>query len=119
MAVDYGESAAIAITVFILTINISLFIIPFKLNLNKNVLIDLILKRCVLIMAFFFMTLNTGIMFSMATQASLDVAQQLIFYTWFFGYGGYLMMAFTIIKTVIDFAEVKKFERKKQRGGSY
>jgi len=48
------------------------------------------------------MALNSGIMFNMATQAGLDVANQFVFYIWFFGYGGYIMMAATMIKTIFD-----------------
>jgi len=110
-AVDMGGSTSI--TIFVLLVAGIIFLLPLIMNLikqtfTKNIIIDLITRRCCYVLGAYLMVLNSSIMATIAENAGLNLTSEMFFYMKLFGWMGYLFMAFMVIKTFFDIIKITK-----------
>lgn len=111
-------SAELSITVFVLFSTGFLIALPFwKKQFAKNQLVDLLLKRCCWSIAAYLMVLNSAIMATIASTASLTLTDELFRYMWLWGTGGWIFLGFTVLKTLFDIVELWKKEKNRIRMG--
>ena len=118
MVVDNG--ASLAITLFVIIINICLLIVGLnkQIVLSRNIFLNIVFKRSCLLIMFYLMTLNSAIMASISNSIGLGVNKEMFLYMFLFGYGGYLFMFFIGIKTLFDVVKMWNVkEMNKQMGG--
>lgn len=110
--------SSLAITIFILAITGVLFALPkLMLRFSKNIFADLLLKRCCYILAIYLMVLNSAIMATIAESSGIAVTDEMFRYMWLFGTVGYLAIAFTVLKTLLDILDMWKLTKTNKRMG--
>ena len=102
-----ANGVSISITIFILSINFIIFFLPFimdylKTSFTKNIISDLIIKRACYVLGCYLLVLNTTIIANLSSDAGFTLTKELLFYSNFFGWAGYLFMIYLVIKTIID-----------------
>lgn len=116
--VDYGETADLSITIFFLSITFGIFYLSSK-NFTQNIFANLIIKRSLIVLGMYMMTLNSAVMAVIANAAGLTLTKELFMIMWLFGYGGYLAIVFLVLKTLFDvLKEWDLYKTKKQMGDS-
>ena len=113
----WNESTALAVILFVLLINIGVFLLGFRVDFIKASVGNLIIKRCFILLGVYLMMMNSAIMFNLANLAGLGINDFMIRYIWFFGWGGYLMMAYVALKTLVDALNMAKDVSTQQRMG--
>ncbi len=109
---------SVAIGLFVLAVPLWLFLLPFIVKrFHPSEYADLIIRRGVWIIAFFFMTLASGIMMQIADFIGLDVVDSLFTYGIVFGWAGYISMVALLFKTVVDIIKIAAADRAFKRGG--
>jgi len=117
-----GETvmAGLAITVFILGITIALFWLSAKKGLLDNKYSDFIVRRCFMVLGIFLMILNSAIMASIASNAGLELTDEMLFFVRMFSLAGYPAMVFLVLGTFIQLLKEWKMDKNKKRmGGDY
>ena len=117
-----GESvmAGLAITVFILGITIALFWLSAKKGLLDNKYSDFIVRRSFMTLGIFLMILNSAIMASIASNAGLELTDEMLFFVRMFSLAGYPAMVFLVLGTLIQLLKEWKMDKNKKRmGGDY
>jgi len=110
-------SGSIAVTLFILFIT-GLLIFGSSRDYSHNIFANLIIKRSMIVIAFYLMTLNSAIIAVIANSAGLEVTSELFMFMWLFGYGGYLAIVFLVLKTLYDvLKDWDIYKTKKRMGG--
>lgn len=111
------EMGSISITIFLMVINIVLFILPFMVRFAKNEIWQYVWKQLIWIMAFVFLWFNTNIMVTLADKQGLGITPQLKTIFLIFTIG---MMAVIILMCymmlVTPFKIHKALEKKKYMG---
>jgi len=112
-------SAEQGIIIFILCgAALFLFLPRIVVKFSNNPFIDLILTRCCLVIGFFLMMMNSTVVATIALNSSSPAVTAEVFrYTWMFGWAGYLLLAFTIIKTLWDIIAMYNEQKISQRMG--
>ena len=88
------NTAGIAVTLFLVLFNLAFFIIPITTRLSKNSFADFILRRCMILMGMFVLSLNFGTMATIADNSNLDVLRTLFRYLWLINWSIYLGMLY-------------------------
>jgi len=113
------DSGSIAITIFILVITGGLFILPFVTRFSEKDWLNLIFKRSCWVVAIYLMVLNSSIMATIAQSAGLPLTQEMFRYMWLFSVGGYLMMGYLVISTLLNVLKMWKIKKEGDRVGYY
>lgn len=109
-------SAELSITIFCLTGTGLFFLLPNLLGkVSENQIIDLLIKRCLYIIGFYLMVMNSAIIHSIATTAGYSTAE-ITRYMFLFGIAGYLLMVATFLKTAFDIILTYNKMIKEKRG---
>jgi hypothetical protein len=102
--------------IFILFATLLIFLLP-KLfgQFSANQIINVLLTRCCVIIGFYLMVMNAGIIHSVATQAGY-MTGEITQFLYLLGLAGYLLMAATFLKTTFDLILNYKNQVKERRG---
>jgi len=121
-----GEFTMIGIILFILVVNVALFVLPFVKpefyhsdNKELNKLVNLIIRRGTWVIAVYLAMLNSTIVATAASEASLPVTNELFTYMWLFGALGYVLMAVLVFSTFIEVLNLWRVYALNKRLGSY
>jgi len=119
--VEYEDDnmTGLAITLFILSVAGTLIFLPlFKKEFHNDIRINLILKRASLVIGIFLMSLNTKIVAQLAFQAGLTVKDSLLnVYAFIFGWGGYILIFYIVLKTFFELIKIGKQAALNERMG--
>lgn len=109
-------SAELSISIFVTFSTALIFLMPRLYGtFSDNKIVNLIITRCFYVLGFYLMVMNSAIFAEMATTAGYTTA--IIFrYMWLFGWGGYLLMFVTGIKTLFDITDLWKKIVSEKRG---
>ena len=108
--------ASLAITIFIMAIAGTLFMLPFKVGqFSRNEYVNLVARRSCFVLGFYFMTLNAAIMATIADFASIPVTTEMFMYMTIFGWAGYVAMLTLAFKTAVDIIQIKKARKLEAR----
>lgn len=111
------EMAGVAITMFILAISAALFIIPFSFRLHPSEFLNMVFKRSMIALGFYFMTLNSAMMATIADYAGLELTGEMFAYMFIFGWAGYVAILILVIKTLFDIISYWKLKRHTSKYG--
>jgi len=111
------NGASIGIIIFILIINITLFILGFKEKILKNQFTNLILKRSLILISIFLMMFNLSIVVSVAQSSGIPLTKELFMYMEIFGWAGYVGMIILSFSTVVEFSKMLKAKKTNERMG--
>ena len=110
--------ASLAIVIFILTIIVALFILPFKVRMAKSNILDGVLKRCCWILALWLLSLSTAMVATIADNAGIELTQELFRFMWLINWGAYLFMFYVFFSFFLDVVqEVRERSKMKRCGG--
>ena len=110
-------SGGISITLFILIATAIFGLLPFYTRFSKSEIANLVLRRGSWLIAIFLMILNSGIMATIAENAGIPLTQEMFMFMTIFGWGGYLFMAYFVIKTLFDVLATYKQQKHQARYG--
>ena len=106
----------ISLVIFILFSTALMFALPTMLGkISENQIINIMLHRCFIIIGFYLMVMNSGIISSIAVNAGYSTGE-IFRYLWIFGQAGYLLMFGTFIKTFFDLIMLWQKLAKEKRG---
>lgn len=111
-------AAAIAITMFVLAINIGMFWLSFREKLVENQYANFVLKRCCMIVGIYLVVMNSAIMASIAVKGGLEVTSELFLLMEYFGWAGYLAMLYLAFATAVQTIKTYYLDKKEQRTGA-
>lgn len=118
--VSNDNTAGISITLFILMITLGLFYMGFTDYRFMNMeWADLLLKRCSIIIAIWFVMYNASIITSLSLSSNLNMTGNLFAYMTWFGWAGYIATAYLIVKTLFDTMALWRIKKQKEREGEY
>ncbi len=113
-----SSSTALAVTLFILIINVMLFLIPLvKKEMLENPFANLILRRSLMSLGFYLAVLNTAIVQTLAVSAGLVLNAEMARYMFLLGTAGYIMLASTVLKTLFDLVTSYRIGKQNERMG--
>ena len=96
-------SAELSITIFILTINIGVFLTPvFVKNFSENIFTNLIIKRGIIAIGFYLLMFNASFMATIINHAAIPLENEMFTYMWLFGIFGWLSLIGLAWKTIKD-----------------
>lgn len=128
VSTDNVSPSTIAITMFILVVTFTLFILPFiksdfvgaekdptRADRFAKQMVNLILKRSCWTIATYLMMLNSAIMATLAQTSNLPILNEMFRYMWLFGIAGWMMIFFLMFSTVIQLTKLwrKNLEAKR------
>ncbi len=93
---------SLGIIIFLLTLNIALFIAPFKISFSQNNPTDFVIKNMVWILAWVILTFNTTILATLAENAGLGITRELFVFQWFFLKGIYILAIIIFLRTMLS-----------------
>lgn len=111
------QMASLAITLFVLLITAAIFFVAFKVKFTENELANFIIRRCLIILGIFLMSLNTVIVVTIADTFGLGVTQELFRYLWILNWVGYLAMFVLGVQTILRSLDMWKVLAQKKRMG--
>ena len=112
------SSTSISIVLFIIIINVLLFIIPLmKKEMLEHEIANIILRRSLMALGFYLAVLNTAIVQTLAVTAGLSINSELSQYMFLLGTAGYIMLASTVLKTMFDVIKSYSLSKEKKRMG--
>lgn len=107
--------AGLSVTLFVLVIPLVLLLISGILYFKERNTEELerqrsliIISRSLLVIATYLMTLNSGVIATIADSAGLSVTNEIFRYMWILGWMGYLLIAYVVIKTVLDVLKITR-----------
>lgn len=117
-----GESgeipmASLAIVIFILTIILGLFVIPFKTRFAKSEILNDALKRCCWILALWLLSLSTAMVATIADNAGIELLSELFLFMWLINWGAYLFMFYVFFSFFLRVVQEMRDRSKMKRTG--
>ena len=109
--------AALAITIFILLIAGTLFVLSAKKDILRNKYANLIVRRSFLVLGIYLMILNSAIMATIAADAGIALTQEMFFYMRLFGLIGYPSMVLLMMSALIQSLRQLKIDKQNKRTG--
>ena len=108
---------SLGIIIFLLLLNFALFYIPYKFKLNKNKVVDHIMKYITWILGWTILAFNTTIFASLADNAGLGITHELFVFQWFFLKALYILMIALFFKMMLMVPKLLKEQRTERRTG--
>ena len=112
--------ASLAIVVFVLAIVGSLFIVPFKTDFSKNLILNQMLKRCSWLLALFLLSLSTAMLATIADTAGIEVLKEIFRFMYLINWACYLLMVYIVLsfffRMLKFWREVGKIKRHGEEG---
>jgi hypothetical protein len=113
------NTSSLGIIIFILFINITIFLVAlFKSDWTNNEIVNLVIKRGLLAISIYMLTLNTAIVATLADVANLPIRFELLnTYMYIFGVGGYISLVVLVLVTFYQMLGMMMEKNKKVRMG--
>lgn len=107
-------SASLAVAVFVLTINVGVFLTPYLVrSFSENKISDLVIKRSLIVIGLYLMMFNSAIMMTIVDAATLPLKQEMVRYMWLFGIFGWVSIISLVWKTIKDI--IKLWQKQKEQ----
>lgn len=90
---------SLPIMIFLILLNVGLFLLAVKEDLVKNEYVNFILRRCVLVIAFYFMMYNFTVLASLASAADLPVIGDMVWLMEWTGLIGHVFAIYMFVST--------------------
>lgn len=116
--VSKDKTTGIAIVIFILFCTAVLFFVPFFKDFSSYEITNLVIKRSMWSVSLYLMVLNSAIMASLVEASNLSLSSEFFRYMWLFGIGGYIMLVFMVLSTILDVIKIIKSRKNNERMGA-
>ena len=110
-------SEYLAVTIFILSISLVLFIVPFLIRFSKDEFANNLIRRGFWTVFLYTMANNAGIMHTLITAAGLALNRDIINYMYLLSMAGWVMMGFMGFMCIIDLIKYHYYKKNKIRMG--
>ena len=110
--------ASLSVTLFIGAITLALFYLGIKHDFTKGAISNLIIKRCIILIAMFLVSLDNVIILTMADNAGLGVGRELFRFLWGINWAIYFMMFFLAFTTIINVVKLWEIMAREKRMGN-
>jgi len=114
---EADNMTSLSVTLFILLINIAIFLLPIFVKFTENPVLNNAMKKMVYILGLVFLAFNTTIIVSLAENAGLGVSTELFRYQFFFLWGIYISLIFLFFNLVVTTVQMWRVEKTKKRMG--
>lgn len=111
------EEMELALTLFLIIVTGALFILPMFKHFSKNEFVNTILRRSCWVIGLWLLTLDTAMVATMASAASLGLNKEIFMYMTIIGWAAYLMMFFMLFRIMIDGLTYWKVRKENKRMG--
>jgi len=108
---------SLSVTIFIILINIAIFLGPSFIQFSKNPPLNNLMSKMVYILGLTFLTFNTTIIISLAENAGLGISQELFRYQFFFIWGIYFAILFLFFYMIVTTMKMWRVQKTKKRMG--
>lgn len=109
----------LGVILFLVVLNIGLFIIPFKVKFTDEEFTNNLISKMVWIFAFGILAFNTTILIDLADTAGLGITQELFFFHWLFVRGLYIAMLLLFVNIFLSSRKILSSEKQRRRMGDY
>ena len=114
---DNAPSSAVMFFILVITGVLFYLGISNKVHFNKFEITNFILKKCCLIAGVYLMILNSTIMSAISDNANLGITKEIFTYTWLFGWGGYILLVYLMVSTIIKTLKMWNINKRNKRTG--
>ena len=114
---EEDEMASLSVTLFIMAIAAAIFFIAFKVQFTKEEWSNFMIKRVLMVLGLFLMSLNTTIVVTMADATGLGVNKELFRYLWLINWTIYVSMVWLFWDGVTKGLKKWKVKQTKDRMG--
>ena len=114
---ENGESIAISMFILLITGGV-LFLAIWGRFSRTNELLNNMLKRVCYTLVCFSLMLDAAIMSTIVTSSGLNLTQEMFFVMWIFGTLGFIMMGYTVLKSLLDVLQYYKIKKNNKRMGN-
>lgn len=111
------EMVGIGVIIFLILIDLALFIIPFTIKFTNDEVTNMICKRMVLIVALTVLAFVTTIIITLADNQALGITQELFMFQWIFLNGIYISMVLLVFSFFVSVPKLMKQQKIKKRMG--
>ena len=113
------NSSGLAVVIFLIVLNLALFLVPLKHEILKSNVGDFMVKKSLILLGMFVLSLNIATVATIADSSNLPVLQTLFRYLWVINWGIFLMSIYIIVSTIFKVLELWAEEGKQKRMGEY
>jgi len=116
---NLDSTSGIAIVIFILFVTSLFLLLPIiKEPLSQNKFLNVIFKRGCWIIGLLLLTLNSAMMATIASEAFIPLSSNFLrIYVFLFSWSAYLLIVFTVIKTIFDLMGMWQQDKMNKRVG--
>ena len=111
------EMASLGVVLFIILINLGIFLIPFFVRFTEDEALSNLMKKMMWIAALGFLAFNTTIVVSLADNAGLGINSELFLYQKIFLWAIYISMIFLFWNMVITTMNMWKMKKQRKAMG--
>lgn len=111
--------SSLSIAIFIILITGALFIVPSMRRFVNNPYMDLIIKRCMYIVGFFLLSLDSAIMATIASNSNIPLTSEMFMFMNIFGWAGYAAMIFVFFMTIVNLINMHKDLLRRKKEGEF
>jgi len=112
------KMASLSVMLFVCGITFALFFIGIKFNFSNNPVANLIIKRVIILLGMFLLSLDTAIILTMADNAGLGIEREMFRYLWLINWTIYLFMVWFMWNTVVNVLRLWERLSKEKRMGT-
>lgn len=110
-------SVGLGVMIFLIIISVALFALSFRQRFVEQKYVNFIIRRSLLTASFFFLTMNTAIIATLADSFGLAITRELNLYMEIFGWIGYIAMIILVFTTAIQMLNQLKIDKRNKRVG--
>jgi hypothetical protein len=110
-------TSGVAVLIFFLTITILLYVVPFFMQFSENKYWNLLIGRCLAIIATYLLILDAGVVGNIASAGGLIINAELSQIIFLVGTFGYVLIFALFLKTLFDAVSIRNADSKSKRMG--
>ena len=111
------QMIGLGVIIFLILLNLALFIGPFKINFTDDAFTNNIIKKGVWLLGLAILALNTTILIDLAETAALGITDELFTFHWFFVKGIYIFMIILFANIMLSSNKILKAKKERIRMG--
>jgi hypothetical protein len=111
------STSGLSVLIFFLTITILLYVVPSFMRFSENKYWNLIIGRCLAIIATYLLVLDAGVVANIASAGGLVISAELSQIIFLVGTFGYVLIFALFLKTLFDAVSIRNADSKSKRMG--
>lgn len=108
-----AAGVTLSLTIFFLALSGFLALLPLimdylRQNFAESIVLNHIIRRACYVVSVFLMMFNSSLLFSLAQTGGLSLNKEILLYIWLFGWGGFLLLVWLVLGTLLDLFKIMK-----------